>query len=123
MPEIQDDPFGEKSERQVARCCACKKALTIHDPDGFVCPECTRRYPPSLLKACCDDFEYVCKLTSGEVIYFTKATISGEYCTLEGLESSKQLSYTDQKLPHPFPRGLDVRVSGILWCADAPNGS
>jgi hypothetical protein len=42
---------------------------------------------------------------------------------IAGLDASKQLSYADQKLPHPFPRGLDVRVSGILWCADAPNGS
>ncbi len=123
MTDIQADPFGEKSEREVARCCACKKGLTVDGPEGLACPACIERYPPSLLKACCDEFEYACKLTSGEIVYFTRATISGEYCTLGGLDASKQLSYTDQKLPHSFPRGLDVRVSGILWCADAPNGS
>jgi hypothetical protein len=120
MTDIQNDPFGEKNEREVEHCCACKRPLTTEGP---ACPACIERYPPSLLKACCDEFEYACKLTSGEIVYFTKATISGEYCTLGGMEGSKQLSHTDQKLPHPFPRGLDVRVSGILWCADAPNGS
>jgi hypothetical protein len=75
------------------------------------------------LKDCVDEFEYACGLTSGEIIYFTKATVSGEYCTLDGLEAAQQLSYAKQHLPHSFPRGLDVRASSILWCADAPNGS
>ncbi len=117
MTDIQNEP------RKLVCCCACNKPLTAGASDAYPCPDCEPRYPPSLLKACGDEFEYVCKLTSGEVIYFTRAMISGDYCTLEGLEVSKQLSYTDQKLPHLFPRGLDVRISDILWCADAPNGS
>jgi hypothetical protein len=124
MTDIQNVPSGEKSEPKLVRCFACKKP--VNDPEEFPtpCQECAQRYPPSLLKACCDQFDYACKLTSGEIIYFTKATISGEYCALEGLEASKQLSTRrEQKLPHPFPRGLDVRVSDILWCADAPEGS
>ena len=123
MASLENDPFGEKSEREVPRCCACKRALEIPEPEGFACPECAKLYPPSLLKACCDEFEYACRLATGETVYFTHATISGDYCTLIGVESAAQLTYADQKLPHPFPRGLEVRVSSIVWCADAPNGS
>ena len=116
MTEIEKDPLS------APKCSVCKKALEIDNSERYGCPACTQRYPPSLLKACCDEFEYVCRLSTGETIYFTKATISGDYCTLDGLDPSKQLSDNKQQLPNPFPRGLDVRLSGIVWCADAPNG-
>lgn len=74
------------------------------------------------MKAVTDQFDYVCKLSTGETLYFTSATINGDFCTLDGLGHT---THSDSKrdLPHPFPRGLEVRISEIVWCADAPAGS
>ncbi|MBY0506447.1 MAG: hypothetical protein K2X03_21190 [Bryobacteraceae bacterium] len=102
-------------------CVACGIELKTATPEA--CERCSNIYPPSLLKACMDQFDYVCKLTTGDVIYFTHAKIHGDHCTLDGLAAAANFSHAKSNLPHMFPRGLDVRISEIVWCADAPAGS
>lgn len=74
--------------------------------------------PRSLAKACQDDnFEYALQLRTGQVIRFTGASISGEFAHLTAYGGNFP------ELPYPCPRGIDVRISDIVWCADAPTGS
>ena len=75
-----------------------------------------------------DYFEYALRLSSGEIIRFHSAKIYGDYVTLSGGDGgydSRSLAACEQdpSLPFSFERGLDVRLSEIVWCADAPNGS
>jgi uncharacterized protein YbaR (Trm112 family) len=88
----------------------------------LLCPSCRRRYPLSLLKATADFFDYALKLRTGEIFYFSKATIHGEFVSLELQENQ---GGEQDKRPYgiPFARGVDVRASDIVWCADAPYGS
>jgi hypothetical protein len=79
---------------------------------------CAYQYPPSLIKAASDPFTYLLKLRTGEVIRFTECEIHGKYATLIFDENDPM-----DELGHSFPRGLDVRVDQIVWCADAPDGS
>jgi hypothetical protein len=82
------------------------------------CKTCQRRYPPSLIKASLDEYDYACRLVTGEIIRFTSAAIHGDYVTL-GVNTEEQ----ERPLPFTFDRGIDVRIKDIVWCADAPNGS
>lgn len=76
----------------------------------------------ALAKACLDqDFDYALKLRGGEVIAFKGATL---LC--------KEWIHLDVKPPHdqppdclafPADRGVDVRISEIVWVMDAPCGS
>jgi hypothetical protein len=77
-------------------------------------------WPDALIKATLDDFNYVLKLRSGEIIPFTSA----DACVAPGwvrlqIDSTAELHH----MPFPFSRGLDVRVGDIVWVADAPSGS
>ena len=92
----------------------CGRPAPASEQFEFFCEACKAKYPPSLLKAVQDPFNYACRLDTGEVINFESATIAGDYCTLEGIQ---------QPAARLFERGLDVRVSAIVWCADAPDGS
>lgn len=90
--------------------------------------ECERQYPPALLKACYDPFDYALKLRTGEVIRFHEATIHGEYATLaaDGTFNPTRMGMENpncERLAYPCPRGVDVRIADIVWCADAPEGS
>lgn len=77
------------------------------------CSKCERRIPHSLLKAVTDPFMYALRLRSGETLEFAEARISGDYAHLIDVKGGA----------FPFPRGLDVRVDDIVWCADAPEDS
>ena len=107
-------------------CPACDTTFGFWQEDGeagpsehWKCPDCSEKMPPSLIKACGDTFAYVLKLRTGELIHFESAVIYGQFARLtireprriEGLEEC------------PFTRGIDVRLSDIVWCADAPYGS
>jgi hypothetical protein len=77
-------------------------------------------WPDALIKATLDDFTYVLKLRSGEIIPFTSA----DACVAPGwvrLQIDKTAEL--HQMPFPFSRGLDVRVSDVVWVADAPSGS
>ncbi len=95
--------------------------------DG-ACVDCEVNYPPSLLKAASDNFYYALRLRTGEIIHFHRATIHGEYVTLyrddndfSGTENF--FEDVEKGLPFSCPRGVDVRIADIVWCADAPGGS
>lgn len=86
-----------------------------------LCPPCRLKYPPSLLKACYDTFDYALRLRTGEVLFFESATIHGDFVTLELSDNSMGQHEDDRRCL--FDRGLDIRASEIVWCADAPDGS
>ena len=91
-----------------------------------VCESCRYLYPPALLKAAGDYFDYALRLSTGEIIRFRSAKIHGDYATLYGGDGgyeAQSLLKDNPSLPFSFDRGIDVRVSEIVWCADAPNGS
>jgi hypothetical protein len=78
--------------------------------------------PPALIKAHWDNpFDYALKLRSGEIIRFSGCVIhQSGWVTLQFEET-----YGEQikELPFSFDRGMEIRISDIVWCADAPNGS
>ena len=73
-------------------------------------------YPPALCKACYDNWDYALKLTTGELIYFCEATqIDREWVHLSDIDGfCRQV----KKIEEPsLIRGVDVRVSEIVWVA------
>lgn len=126
-PDAQPAQSKTPASHEILRCCGCGTTLGMFDPDSFGvgvawpidCPDCRRKYPPSLLKAASDYFDYALQLRTGEIIRFSQAAIHGEFVTLELQDNHEQ----PNALPYPFPRGVDVRISDIVWCADAPEGS
>jgi hypothetical protein len=83
-------------------------------------------YPPALAKACCDYFENALKLKTGETIFYSKAKpISKEWVFIDGINDTQigLQGKSEALLDVPFARGMEIRVSEIVWCADAPNGS
>jgi hypothetical protein len=79
-----------------------------------------------LAKACNDEFDYALRLRTGELIHFGTATIiSNEFVLLHGIWQDMDSKKKPKKneLPYPAPRGVEVRISDIVWIMDAPNGS
>jgi len=93
--------------------------------------------PASLLKATGDDFSYVLGTRDGRIIHFAYAQIQEgrKWVRVSGhihwrTHPTTGEDYQDDYDPiemsgvdHGFPRGLDIRISDIVWCADAPDGS
>jgi hypothetical protein len=109
-------------------------------------------WPPALIKAALDPFDYVLRLRTGEVIHFQQAIPSSTFqwahlVNPELLEEPWQAHFTGGGLgamadlldqltaepeahhpihaPAPAPswpcsRGLDVRISDVVWIADRP---
>jgi hypothetical protein len=79
----------------------------------------TSDYPPALHKACCDPFEYAIRLRTGETWEFEQADpINRDWVRI------KFSPYRSKDgVAFRFDRGVDVRVSDIVWVADAPHGS
>jgi hypothetical protein len=104
-------------------CVACGETKVIHVPVAvplaaeppLFCSPCEAKYPESLLKAFIDPFTYALKLRTGEVLEFQSARASGDFVHLvfEGECESNDV-------PFRLERGLDVRVSAIVWCTDNP---
>jgi hypothetical protein len=90
-----------------------------------LCTDCKARYPDALIKATCDIFNFAMRLTTGELIRFQEAIINGDWVHLTGSEYHPGVHDESvfPELPHPCPRGIDVRISQIVWVADAPEGS
>jgi hypothetical protein len=109
-------------------CPRCGDSYTKESEDfgQLVCGDCRPLFPPSLLKATVDPFDYALRLRTGEEIRFNTAEIHGDYVTIGGMieDGERPLDAEENpKLPHRFNRGLEVRVQDIVWCADAPDGS
>lgn len=76
----------------------------------------------ALAKACQDTFDYAMKLRTGEVIRFYCAEIlNDEWVTLDLYPIDEQPD--SNRIAYPAKRGMDVRISDIVWVMDAPEGS
>ena len=87
-------------------------------------------WPSALIKATEDPFDYALLLKSGQSLYFSEATvINREWVHLEFNSTrpdpvAQHKGWKDIRGHLPcFERGVDVRVSEIVWVADAPFGS
>lgn len=78
-------------------------------------------WPDSLVKATGDPFDYMLGLRDGRMIQFTEARIvqKGKWLHLK----EPRISGDGDLSKIPFERGMDVRVSEIVWVCDAPFGS
>jgi hypothetical protein len=85
----------------------------------WFCLDCTGQYPPSLLKACVDSFDYELQLRNGLRFAFSSAHIHGEFATIMPMLNGENFA----AIGLPAPRGIDIRVDEIVWCCDAPAGS
>ncbi len=97
-----------------------------NEPPPFACQVCKSKYPPALLKATCDPFSYALGLRDGTVVDFKSAEIHGEWVTIKGeSDHTYESDESDESgwKRHLCPRGVDIRLSEIMWVADAPNGS
>jgi hypothetical protein len=99
-------------------CRGCGNIRLEHDRQEVVCRRCCQKYPDALLKAVVDQFDYAMRLRTGEILYFSIATINGDFVHLEVHDIHKHR--IDERPPCLFARGVDVRASDIVWCADAP---
>ena len=79
----------------------------------------------ALVKSLCDPFSYAIKLRTGEIIYYEEARIIKPRKEFLHLRGAKWDDETHEKSWHEeeFPRGIDVRISDIVWVKDAPFGS
>jgi len=113
------------------QCVGCASiAPEEEDSDGvpYECFICRDKYPPALLKAVTDPFDYAAGIEGIGVLEFESATLHGDWVTLDPGDRDRgfhghEWRETVSKTPFPCPRGIDVRLSSIIWVADAPNGS
>jgi hypothetical protein len=88
-------------------------------------------WPPALIKSTYDPFDYALSLKDGTIIFFEYATAFGhnhEWAVLrfQNMHSGSRVYEASFNRTHQIggnDRGLEVRVSEILWAADAPYGS
>jgi hypothetical protein len=115
------------------RLMATMPALPAQGPDDGHPSRRVPGLPAALLKACARPSDYALGLSTGHVLYFESATLSedGLWLHVEPHEGEHGVAYTHpdnqvwpmRGVPYSFARGLDVRVSAIIWIADAPRGS
>jgi hypothetical protein len=100
-------------------------SIAIASEDLSLCPSCILLYPPAILKAMEDyPFMYAIGLRDGTVLFIEGVTgVHGDWIKVvlwDGIpEQAKQLT---KNFP-PCPRGVYVRLSDIVWAADAPYDS
>lgn len=100
-----------------------KAALEADDKDLFLEAKLVDSwgYPPALAKACCDLFDYACRLRTGEVLRFDYAhAVTPKIVNLS--HPDNDFSGCLGRIMLPCPRGIDVRVEDIVWIADAAGG-
>ncbi len=76
----------------------------------------------ALAKAVQDPFDYAMKLRTGEVITFESAEVIDRewvHLVLKPMEQQPK----SNTIAFPAMRGVDVRISDIVWVMDAPMGS
>ena len=108
------------------RCVFCDTPLELDDLEASkVCKICISKLPASLIKANFDaPFKYAMKLRDGSLVHFSAATIIGDWVHIVGTEENVQeIVFEPSDVPLTRPRGMDVRIADIMWCADAPRGS
>lgn len=122
MAASMDERIGDLYDTRERLCKCCRRAV-VSDLFFVVCDQCIHLYPPSLLKAVNDDFDYALRLKTGEIIRFSSAEICGDYVVLKGQYYGDSKMVTGKGVDFTFDRGIDVRLDSIVWCADAPNGT
>ena len=77
-------------------------------------------YPPALLQACSDSFDFALGFKNGTFFVFESArAINEEWVHIDGI-----CYQTAMEMKHVvLDRGVDIRVSDIAWCCAAPRGS
>jgi hypothetical protein len=77
----------------------------------------------ALAKACQDTcFDYALKLRTGEVLRFVGAELlNSEWIRID--LGGKDRWDTPNNFPFKADRGLEIRISEIVWVMDAPDGS
>ena len=73
----------------------------------------------ALCKACLDEFDYALQLRNGTVIRFEFAKIISK----DWVHLDRWNGEDSGNLPFSARRGIDVRISDIVWVMDAPEGS
>ena len=91
-----------------------------------------RGWPRALAKATVDPYIYAIGLRDGTVILFEAAASSQDHLWAHLTEprvahptadqANSPSSFGPGDLPEKFGRGIDVRVSEIVWAADNPWG-
>lgn len=119
------------SNRQMlaGKCVACgDEMMGFYDGDApswavlaEVCAACARHIPESLLKATHDEFDYAIGLRTGDVFRFRRATLAGDFVHLDDVVEWDYIDSADSA--YTLDRGVDIRLSDVVWCADAPRGS
>lgn len=74
------------------------------------------RYGRAFTKSLYDPFDYALKLRTGEVIRY-------EHASLAGTEWAHLHQARDYPEGEEYPRGIDIRLSEVVWVKDAPQGS
>lgn len=92
-----------------------------HAPPPAVCGQCAPLYPGSLLKAVDDSYAYALQLRTGSVICFERCVIHGEWVWLSTESTANWTELPGKDWWTVMGRGIDVRLSDIVWCADAPS--
>ena len=70
----------------------------------------------ALAKACVDPFDYALKLDTGEIFRFNFARIiNSGWVHITGIG--------ENRATWGHERGIDIRLSSIVWVMDAPEGS
>ena len=84
-------------------------------------------YPMTLRKACGDEFWYAACIEGFGVISFQSADpIDPDWVLLHEVAMERDIKTKEPSTGGSamnFDRGLEVRVSSIIWLADAPWGS
>jgi hypothetical protein len=88
-------------------------------------------WPPALIKAVNDPFDYALRLKDGTLIFFEYAVPCGkhnEWALLRFQDIHRgsevwEFSFNQRFKIGGNDRGLEIRVSEIMWAADAPFGS
>jgi hypothetical protein len=103
------------------KCEICEQQLSVALGGRTICDACGKRLGSHLIKGCVDPFDYALGTKSGLIVRWTGeiAIIEGEWLNIpEG-----KLEILGLGAPWPLPRGLQIRISEIVWVADAPQGS
>ena len=102
------------------KCVGCRKLMVRLSVDEWcICDSCESKYPPSLLKACGDPFEYALRTSWGATIAFSEAFVHGEWVHLKlTMGADYDLIGYEYKWPLGMERGVDIRVADIVWCCD-----
>ena len=86
-------------------------------------------WPPALAKASVDEFDYAAQIRDVGIVLFSLAEPAGRgwvrlYGPSDG-HGGYAFSCTDksQAIPFPCSRGIEVRLSDIVWVADCPEGT